>query len=229
MAKLIVPQGAFPKLRLFCRRERRVLTAQGWLLSLALATTLLWGMVTHLYGFFAIQAPLPNAQALVIEGWLLDDKLDDVLQEFHRQPYRLMITTGGAVPRGYYLSQYKTFAEIAQASFLQQGLDPALIVAVNAPNVVRDRTYNSALALHNWLAQAHPDFHRFNLITTGVHARRSQFLFQKALGPQMQVGVLSMTDSGYNPDRWWASSEGVKMVLFEVLGYLYNGVFKVLD
>jgi DUF218 domain len=220
---------AFPKFRLFCRRERRVLTGQGWLLSLALVATLLWGMATHLYGFFAIQAPLSQAQALVVEGWLLDDRLDDVVQEFRRHPYQLMITTGGTVPRGYYLSQYKTFAEIAQAGLLQKGLDPAQVVAVNAPDVVRDRTYNAGLALHNWLTQNHVDLHRFNLITTGVHARRSQFLFQKALGLQVQVGVLSMTDSGYNPDRWWASSEGVKMVFFEVLGYLYMGIFNRLE
>jgi hypothetical protein len=46
MAKFALP-------RLFCRRERRVLTAQGWLLILALVATLLWGMVTHLYGRLA--------------------------------------------------------------------------------------------------------------------------------------------------------------------------------
>jgi DUF218 domain len=224
---------AFPKLRLLCRRERRVLTAQGWLLSLALVVTLLWGMATHLYSFFAIQAPLPNPQALVIEGWLLDDNLENVFQEFRSHPYQLMITTGNPLPRGTYLSEYKTFAEISRASLLKlaplQGVNPAQIVAVSAHGVARDRTYNSAMALRDWLAQNHPDFHRFNLITTGVHARRSHFMFQKALGTQAQVGVLSMTDSGYDPDRWWASSEGVKMVFFEVLGYLYAGIFNRLE
>jgi hypothetical protein len=225
----MVSKFTFPKLRLCCRRERRVLTTQGWLLSLALVATLLWGMVTHLYGFFAIQAPLSSAQALVVEGWLLDDRLDDVIQEFRRHPYQLIITTGGAVSRGYYLSPYKNFAIIAQAGLLQKGLDPKQVIAVDAPEVARDRTYNAGLALHSWLAENHPDWHQFNLITTGVHARRSQFLFQKALGPDVQVGVLSMPDSSYNPDRWWASSEGVKMVFFELLGYVYAGIFNSVE
>jgi DUF218 domain len=222
---------AFP--RLFCRRERRVLTAQGWLLILALMATLLWGMATHLYGFFAIQAPLPNAQALVIEGWLTDDKLDDVIQEFRRHPYELLITTGNALPRGTYLSEYKTFADISRASLLKlapdRGINPAKIIAVSAPGVVRDRTYASATALRDWLAQSHPELHRFNLITSGVHARRSQFLFQKALGAQNQVGVLAMGDSDYDADRWWASSQGFKVVVFELIGYVYTGVFNRLD
>jgi hypothetical protein len=226
MAKFALP-------RLFCRRERRVLTAQGWLLILALVATLLWGMVTHLYGFFAIQAPLPNAQALVIEGWLTDDKLDDVIQEFRRHPYELLITTGNTLPRGTYLSEYKTYADMSRASLLKlapdRGINPAKIIAVSAPGAVRDRTYASATALRDWLAQGHPELHRFNLITSGVHARRSQFLFQKALGSQNQVGVLAMGDSDYDADRWWASSQGFKMVVLELIGYVYTGVFNRLD
>jgi hypothetical protein len=33
-----------------------------------------------------------------------------------------------------------------------------------------------------------------NVITVGVHARRSRVLFEKALGPDVEVGVISVVD-----------------------------------
>ena len=36
-----------------------------------------------------------------------------------------------------------------------------------------------------------------HLISVGPHARRSHFLFKKALGPNIEVGVTSLPDPNY--------------------------------
>jgi hypothetical protein len=50
-------------------------------------------------------------------------------------------------------------------------------------------------------------------------------LFQRALGKGVTVGVTSVTDREYDPERWWQSSSGVRDVLGETLAYVYARFF----
>ena len=43
-----------------------------------------------------------------------------------------------------------------------------------------------------------------------------------ALGANVAVGVISVPDRGYDPNRWWRYSQGVKTVINEVIGYIYT-------
>jgi hypothetical protein len=86
-----------PKLRLLCRRERWVLTWQGWLLALiSLSLGLSLGL-TQLYPFLAVNRPI-IADALVVEGWVTDADLQAAIREFKAHPYQKLITTGGPIP-----------------------------------------------------------------------------------------------------------------------------------
>src|SRR5208283_5734102 len=84
----------------------------------------------------------------------------------------------------------------------------------------RDRTYSSALALRNWLERSNPRVRSVNLFSMGPHSRRSWLLFQKALEPKVQVGIIAAPDISYNPQRWWATSNGFRGVLSEAIAYL---------
>jgi uncharacterized SAM-binding protein YcdF (DUF218 family) len=79
-----------------------------------------------------------------------------------------------------------------------------------------------ALALKKWLKENRICQHKVNVVSQDTHGRRSRYLFQKALGPDYTVGIISMPESCYNPDRWWASSEGFKIVFEETIAYLYT-------
>jgi len=58
------------------------------------------------------------------------------------------------------------------------------------------------------------------VVSLGVHARRSWFLFGKMFS-SVNVGVIAISPNEYDTSRWWLSSEGVRNVISESIAYLY--------
>lgn len=162
---------------------------------------------------------------MVVEGWLPDSALQQALQEFTQRHCRLMLVTGGPIEQGHMLVEYENFAELGVTILERLGLDRRLIVAIPAPAVIRDRTYASAVALRNWLKHAPIPIKAINLVSLGPHARRSRLLFEKALGPGVDVGIIAIQDIRYDPRAWWKSSVGVRMTVDELVAYFYARFF----
>ncbi|MGI0493388.1 hypothetical protein ACN4EG_16525 [Alkalinema pantanalense CENA528] len=216
------------RLKLWQRREIWCPTWRGWIVLGALIVGLGWAMVPQIHPFFAVTAPIP-AEALVVEGWMDDVAVVQAIAEFKFRPYKMLITTGSPLPKGFYLAEYQDFATLSRATLIQRGFPADRIVAVPAPFVIKNRTYTAALSVRRWLEETHSSMRAMNIFTTGAHARRSWILYRRALEPQFQVGVIATPPQTYEVDRWWASSEGVKMVVFEALGWFYVQVFNLLD
>jgi hypothetical protein len=108
------------------------------------------------------------------------------------------------------------------ASQLQNlGVDKGLIVALTFPEVPQHRTYASALVLRDWLKKSQPRTTGINVFTIGPHARKSLVLFKRALGPEIEVGVIAGTDDTYDANRWWMSVRGTYVIFRKLLVYLY--------
>jgi len=60
-----------------------------------------------------------------------------------------------------------------------------------------------------------------NVFTIGPHARKSLVLFKRALGPEIEVGVIAGTDDTYDANHWWMSVRGTYVIFRKLLGYLY--------
>ena len=58
----------------------------------------------------------------------------------------------------------------------------------------------------------------FDVITVGVHARRSRELFRRACGPDVDVGVISLDDPECPRDGWWRKRNGWVRMLKEIGG-----------
>jgi uncharacterized SAM-binding protein YcdF (DUF218 family) len=217
------------KLRLIRRRTCWTLTARGWLVTLFCLVLLLTGGVSRLYPFLAVNAAM-QADSLVAEGWIADESLKAAVTELNAcASYKFLITTGGPLPRGFYLSQYKTFAELAAATVLKLGVPQDRVIVVPADYVTKDRTYATAIALKQQLERAHPDIRSINVVTEGTHARRTWSLYKKVLEPSVKVGIISIPSQDYTPERWWASSAGVRSVLPEAIAYVYAILFERLN
>jgi hypothetical protein len=132
-----------------------------------------------------------------------------------------VVTSGGAMPAPWLHSRFKTGGEFAAANLAALGLDPKVIVPTAEPEHSRDRTYASALAIKEWLLGANVTVKAVNVYSIGAHARRSRLLFQKALGDEVRVGIISHPDSEFHPEYWWASMGGFTEVTGESLAYLY--------
>jgi hypothetical protein len=185
------------------------------LLLLVLAGAIL---LFGLYPFLAQQVPR-NSGALVVEGWLDDASLPEVLQECRAHHYSLIYTTGHPVDPKSVIREYGTYANYGASRLRELGLPN--VIAVPGPPAARDRTYSSAVALRDWL-RAHGGAPReITVLTAGPHARRSRLLFQKAFGEEAELGVISAAPLEYDPRRWWRSSAGFREVTGEALAWLY--------
>lgn len=192
-----------------------------WWLCLLFVLTIIVISTVNLHNFLAVSQPVKEAEILVVEGWLPDYAIKEAIGEFNSGKYQMVITTGLPLSKGYYLAEYKNFAQLAAATMVKLGFDPNKLVAVPGPEVMKDRTYASAIALREWLEAAKNPVKAINLYTFGPHARRSWLLFKKALAPEITVGVIAVAPQDYDPQQWWGSSEGVRTVIGETIAYIY--------
>jgi uncharacterized SAM-binding protein YcdF (DUF218 family) len=175
----------------------------------------------NIYPFLAITKRM-DANVLVVEGWVHPYTANVGVEEFKSHSYHRVLTTGGpVVGNGGYINDYQTSASVG-ADLLKKAGIPAEVVQMVPSHVIgRDRTYNSAVALRDWLREHNLQVRAINILTEGAHARRTRLLFQRALGANVAVGVIAVPSPDFDAKRWWYYSEGVEDVVDQGIGYLY--------
>ncbi len=209
------------KIRLIKRQEMWMLTAQGWIIFLVAFFSSMFFIFTHLYPFLAVTSPIKTADILVVDGWISDYALEQAAIEFKNNTYRQLITIGSPVDQGFYLAEYKNFAEIGAATLNKLGVPKERIVTVVTPQVIKDRTHASALVLRQWISDANLPIESINLFTSDAHARRSWLIYKNIFAPQIKVGVIAAAPPNYDANKWWSSSEGVRVIMSETIAYIY--------
>lgn len=147
--------------------------------------------------------------------------MKEAAEEFSRGQYKYLVTVGGPVEGDEGPTNQKNFAELAARRLQELGVAESSITVLNVPIVTNHRTYASALAVRNWINNSKIEVTGVNVFTLGAHARKSLVLFKRALGPEIKVGVISGTDTDYDPAHWWISVRGIYVILRKTLGYLY--------
>ncbi|HEX8679372.1 MAG TPA: ElyC/SanA/YdcF family protein, partial [Chthoniobacterales bacterium] len=200
-------------------------TWRGWLL-LSLATAgITWLVILNAYSFLAVNRPV-QADMLVVEGWVHDYAIRTAAEEFTRGAYKAVFSTGGPVPgTGGYTNDFNTSASVGAERLVGAGIPRELVHTVASREAMRDRTYGSAAVLKRWFHEHGTDVRAVNVMTETTHARRTLLLFQKALGPEIKVGVIPILNPDTDPDNWWRYSDGVRDVIGESLAYVYAKLF----
>jgi DUF218 domain len=176
--------------------------------------------VQSLHGFLACDNSV-KGQVLVVEGWVPDYAIPEAISEFEKNGYRQLVCVGGPIERGSHLSEFKSYAQLAYSRLKASGLNDEQMAVIETHDIKKDRTYQSAVAVKEWLASSKLNVKGLNVYTLGAHARRSRVLFQKAFGDEVAVGVIAAEDQSYDPGSWWKSSNGVRNVVDELVAYLY--------
>ena len=208
------------KLRLTTTRMCRVLTPMGWL---ALLVTFSLVMVSIIFFSHQFLAPTKSVKGdvLVVEGWLPDYALLEVKERFEKEEYRLLVTTGGRIGTGYHLSEYKTWASLTAARLKKLGIPPEKIMSTSESAInKKDRTYYSVLALNEKIKKDNLLIKSMDVVSLGVHARRTWFLYKKVFA-SASVGIIAIKPKSYDPLKWWLYSAGVRGVISEMIAYLY--------
>ncbi len=162
---------------------------------------------------------------MVVEGWISDSALDEAVRLYRVGNYSKLICTGGLIETGSYLQLFKSYPEMTATRLRKLNLPESEIMVTIAHKAQKDRTYRAAVALRErFLADAITET-QIHLVTTGPHGRRSRLLFQKALGNEYVIGITCLEDSDYDPDEWYAYSQGVRKVIGELIAYTYAKLF----
>jgi hypothetical protein len=204
------------------RRQIWLPTFLGWLTLVGIAgpSFILAGYWIH--PFLAINKPIPGARLLVVEGWLEPRELDQAIEVFRNGRYQLLATTGGPIERWSELSAASNYADLAAGYLMNHGLPSIAVKAVPAPASAQDRTFLSAVKLREWIRRQGTGIDSLDVFSGGTHARRSRMLYRMALGPSVNVGIMSARPHQYDRDHWWQSSAGVKSVVGEAIGVAWT-------
>ncbi len=208
------------RFRLTTIRMGRVLTPIGWLALLVTFSLVLMSIILFSHQFLAPTKPV-KGEILVVEGWLPDYALVEVKKRFEKEEYRLLVTTGGRIETGFHLSEYKTWASLTAARLVKLGIPPEKIMSTSQSVIhKKNRTYYSVLALNEKLKKDNLLVKSMDLVSLGVHARRTWFLYKKVF-ESANVGIISIESKSYDPLKWWLYSAGVRDVISEMIAYLY--------
>lgn len=210
------------KLRLFKQRTVPVPTTLGaaTLVGLLLSPILYW----FYYGeaFLASTRRLPNARILVVEGWIGPEALRAAKTEFDTQNYEYIVTSGGeTTPEGWERGGW-SYARGAEKELVRLGVPAEEVISAPADETDTGRTYRSALAVMQTLAERGIEPKSINVFTWGTHAQRSRLVFTKAAGSKIPVGVIGWQPTDYEKGPWWRSSERARGLIAESTGFFYE-------
>ncbi len=209
---------------LITRKERWVLSSGGWVVLLGLLGLAILCFFANICSFLA-PTDRVRADILVVEGWIPEHLVGRAADEFKFGNYRQLFTTGGPWTRpDPDWDKSRTWAQACANRLERAGVPKTALRAVPCQLVGRDRTFASAVALRDWFDANNLHVEQINVLTEGLHARRTRLLFNKAFGTKVAVGIIALPTGDSDLDHWWRYSESAKDVFGETFGYLYSAV-----
>ncbi len=199
--------------------RKRAIYLPTWKLTLVLVLLLagiLVGLVRSLYPFLAQSEPVDRSDVIVIDGWVSDQTMEVAIAIAREQSCELMLSAGVGLSAGYYLSQYKSFAELGEATLEALGVPADQVHSAPAGTNQRHRTFASAVAVYQWLEKEDHLDARVPVITEGPHSRRSLAVYRKVFREtEAEIGIISGPPPAFDPEAWWKTNFGMKTVIVE--------------
>jgi len=198
-------------------------TFTGWLClgGVFFTPILLWYFQGE--SFLSRTERLPS-EYLVVEAWIGSEGLKAAAAEFQHSGYHFIVATGGLSNDRWSVHRY-SYTEMARYELSLAGVPPDRIICAPAADVESQRTFESARAVRATLLARGDAPPAVNVFTLRAHARRSQLVFAKMLGPQIRVGVVSWIPDTDLSAYWWESSERAIDMLKETAGWVFEILF----
>lgn len=212
------------KISLWNRKMRTRLTILGKLLVLFIFLLVFYIGIKNIHPFLSKNAPV-KSNILIVEGYIPDYAMKDVVKEFNKNHYRMVVVSGNPVDNGFYYTKFGNTANAGRVTLIKLGMDSTKVFSASAPYSDRDRTHAAAMAVKHFLDSAGVKERAINLYSFGCHSRRSWMLYKNTFGKGYRIGVLNTNKNTYDPKRWWHWSDGVREVMDETIAYLYASLF----
>ena len=175
-------------------------------------------IIFYVEPFLSRSSPV-NTDILIVEEWVDQRYMPMAAEVFRKGTYRHIFIVG--VPRifGPQGGHVDNAGKISH-TLIELGIDASLVTEVPTPTKTWHKTWSQASAFRNYLVRSGYQIKAVNVFTVGVHARKSHLLYQRALGPEIQVGVISVRHYKRSSSPWWLSFESVFAVAKNAISYL---------
>jgi uncharacterized SAM-binding protein YcdF (DUF218 family) len=208
-------------LGLLTQKKRWGLSWRGAALLAVIILLGAWLLLLGIHPFLAV-THREDTKILVMEGWVHEFAAQAAAEEFKTGAYEKIYVTGVPVAgSGAYTIDSNTEAYVGAGLLKRHGMSEEFLQRVPRRAVERDRTYGSAIELRNWFREHNVLVQSINIVTEGVHARRTRLLFQEAFGKSVVVGIIAAPNPEYDARHWWRYSTGVREVVGETIAYIY--------
>jgi len=206
--------------KLYKNTECKRLTLTGWLFLIVWIMILSILIRKNAYSFLAVSKSV-ESKLLGIEGHVSDYTLDIAKMFFIQNNITPIFTPAVPMIQGRYLYGYSNYADLIAASLFRLGIDSSLIMSVPSNPKQKDRVFESTLTIKRQYRKMNLIEGNFNILTSGIHARLTKYLFQKAISEYWKIGIISVHSIDYNTDKWRKSCFSVKAVVYESLAWKY--------
>jgi len=120
-------------------------------------------------------------------------------------------------------TNFASVAEICASELRKEGIPGHLIKVVPSPVSNRNRTLASAIIISDYLDSQDLPYSRLNIISEGIHARRTWLAYKFAFRKQnRELGIISIPQSGNNNQQ---ASHDNKEILKELTSIVYYKLF----
>lgn len=163
--------------------------------------------------YLTVNKPVPQAQVLIVEGWLFDSFLPNVKQEFNSNQYKYILISCGpeAVETDgdqAFQTRRHRWENRVKRTLISLGCDSLLIKTVTVTHETKHNTLSMALAVKKWFRENDPAISRVNICSAGPHGRKTLIAYKRALGKSFEVGIFSYFRTRIPVARWWKESRG---------------------
>jgi len=137
--------------------------------------------------------------------------------------YQSIYDIGRLDGKNIIVNDYDSQSGFARNKLIRIGIDPAKVVAVNGERTKVNRTLSSALAFRRWLKSYNGNVDGINIISKGIHSRRTMMTYKSILGKKIKIGIIAL------PESEKPGFHGLKYrdVLSEVLNLVYYRIILI--
>ena len=163
------------------------------------------------FGHFWVSDEAPGpADAIMILG---DDNLQGDRATRAAELYRAHWATH-VVASGRPIRPYISVPDLMRRDLEQRGVPDSAIVPYARPV---GNTLEEAQALRQLAIER--GWRHVLVVTSDYHTRRSRFIFHRVWPHDYDFRIISAHDTDFDPDSWWRTRGGVKLVFHETLGF----------
>lgn len=178
-----------------------------------------------IYNFFAMPTLRVDADILIVEGWGGPGITQTAVDEFHATQYNYIVVAASEVDRGADLIPEESSALQAAEALVKRGIPSEKILVVAPVTDGWNKTAKAAKAACAILKEKGMQPRGLNVITLGLHARRSRLAYQHAIGPGTPVGIITVPSPRFIHRQWWTSRTGLFLVAKNLAGWIRECLF----